>query len=211
MGNYKPKVVNFNVDWFAIKDACMQTIGKEAGAEPSSEWKRKLLICRHSPIRRSLISVKWEEIPSYVSTHFCRHSVGVTPYVSTSREDRTGVPREERKQTDMVSMQLDLNIQSLFNIMEKRLCKCSDINTIKYAKGLAEAIKEYDEDIYWALVPQCVRCGGCVEPFSNCQYYNKIFEDMPLEQQSDVMARYDHYDEHRQKVLSLKRGNGLIK
>lgn len=205
MENYKPKVVNFNVDWFAIKDACMQTIGKEAVAEPSSEWKRKLLICRHSPIRRSLISVKWEEIPSYVSTHFCRHSVGVTPYVSTSREDRTGVPREERKQTDMVSMQLDLNIQSLFNIMEKRLCKCSDINTIKYAKGLAEAIKEYDEDIFWACLPQCVRCGGCVEPFSNCNFYSNLMKDHTLEEQQNVMKRYDIYNEYREKVKIKRR------
>lgn len=205
MENYKPKVVNFNVDWFAIKDACMQTIGKEAAAEPSSEWKRKLLICRHSPIRRSLISVKWEEIPSYVSTHFCRHSVGVTPYVSTSREDRTGVPREERKQTDMVSMQLDLNIQSLFNIMEKRLCKCSDINTIKYAKGLAEAIKEYDEDIFWACVPQCIRCGGCVEPFSNCNFYSNLMKDHTLEEQQNVMKRYDIYNEYREKVKVKRR------
>ena len=205
MENYKPKVVNFNVDWFAIKDACMQTIGKEAVAEPSSEWKRKLLICRHSPIRRSLISVKWEEIPSYVSTHFCRHSVGVTPYVSTSREDRTGVPREERKQTDMVSMQMDMNIQSLFNIMEKRLCKCSDMNTIKYAKGLAEAIKEYDEDIYWACVPQCVRCGGCVEPFSNCNFYSNLMKDHTLEEQQNVMKRYDIYNEYREKVKIKRR------
>lgn len=205
MENYKPKVVNFNVDWFAIKDACMQTIGKEAVAEPSSEWKRKLLICRHSPIRRSLISVKLEEIPSYVSTHFCRHSVGVTPYVSTSREDRTGVPREERKQTDMVSMQMDMNIQSLFNIMEKRLCKCSDINTIKYAKGLAEAIKEYDEDIYWACVPQCVRCGGCVEPFSNCNFYSNLMKDHTLEEQQNVMKRYDIYNEYREKVKIKRR------
>ena len=204
MENYKPKVVNFNVDWFAIKDACMQTIGKEAVAEPSSEWKRKLLICRHSPIRRSLISVKWDEIPSYVSTHFCRHSVGVTPYVSTSREDRTGVPREERKQTDMVSMQLDLNIQSLFNIMEKRLCKCSDINTIKYAKGLAEAIKEYDEDIFWACVPQCIRCGGCVEPFSNCNFYSNLMKDHTLEEQQNVMKRYDIYNEYREKVKAKR-------
>ena len=204
MENYKPKVVNFNVDWFAIKDACMHTIGKEAVAEPSSEWKRTLLICRHSPIRRSLISVKWEEIPSYVSTHFCRHSVGVTPYVSTSREDRTGVPREERKQTDMVSMQMDMNIQSLFNIMEKRLCKCSDINTIKYAKGLAEAIKEYDEDIYWACVPQCVRCGGCVEPFSNCNFYSNLMKDHTLEEQQNVMKRYDIYNEYREKVKAKR-------
>ena len=36
---FKPEVLKFNVDWFDIKDACMQTIGKEAGKEPNDEWK----------------------------------------------------------------------------------------------------------------------------------------------------------------------------
>lgn len=204
---FKPEVLKFNVDWFDIKDACMQTIGKKAGKEPNDEWKRKLLVCRHSPIRRSLISVKWDEIPSYVSTHFCRHSVGVTPYVQTSREDRTGIPREQRCQTDAVSMQMDMNIQALFNILEKRLCNCSDANTIKYAKGLLEAIRDYDENIYWASIPQCVRCGGCPEAFSNCRYYENFAKTLTPEQQTDIMARYDAYNEYRDKVLSLKKGN----
>lgn len=194
----KARIINFNVNWVAIKDACMQTIGKEAGEnEPNSTWKKKLLICRHSPIRRSLISIKWEDIPSYVSTHFARHSVGVTPFVQTSREDRTGIPREERKQTDSVAMQMDMNIEALLNIMGRRLCTCSDKITIKYAKGLAEAIKEYDEDIYWACVPQCVRCGGCVEPFSQCNYYNNLMKDATLEEQTDVVKRYEYYNGKR--------------
>jgi hypothetical protein len=37
----------------------MTTISKEAGdKEPSHEWKRKLLLCEHSPIRRGTISWK---------------------------------------------------------------------------------------------------------------------------------------------------------
>lgn len=198
MENYKPKIINFNVDWLLIKDACMQTIGKEAGEkEPANIWKKKLLICRHSPIRRSLISIKWDNIPSYVSTHFCRHSVGVTPYVQTSREDRTGIPREERKQTDAVSMQMDMNIEALLNIMGRRLCACCDPITIKYVKGLVEAIKEYDEDIYWACVPQCVRCGACVEPFSNCKYYENLMKEATTEEQTNIMKRYDYYNKRR--------------
>lgn len=196
----KPRILNFNVDWIAIKDACMQTIGKEAGEkEPPTLWKKKLLICKHSPIRRSLISVKWDAIPSYVSTHFCRHSVGVTPYVSTSREDRTGVPRNERKQTDAVSMQLDMNIQALFNIMEKRLCLCSDPETVKRAYGLLEAIEECDETVAWACVPSGIAHGGCTEPFSNCQMCNKVLEQMSPETRLNMMDRYDAYQEYRAK------------
>ena len=204
--NYKPKVLKFDVDWIAIKDACMQTIGKEAkGNEPSEEWKKKLLICKHSPIRRSLMSIKWDNIPSYVSTHYCRHSVGVTPYVQTSREDRTGVPRNERVQTEMVSMQMDMNIQALFNIMEKRLCMCSDPTTIKYAEGLLEAIKEYDENIAWSCVPSGIAHGGCTEPFSNCKMCNKILERMTPEERLDIMKRYDAYNKYREEVMTRKR------
>ena len=51
-------ITYFNVDWLRIKSACMTTISKEAKQEPNQEWKRKLLICEHSPIRRSEISWK---------------------------------------------------------------------------------------------------------------------------------------------------------
>ena len=40
-----------------IKSACMTTISKQAGTkEPSSEWKRRLLLAEHSPIRRGNVS-----------------------------------------------------------------------------------------------------------------------------------------------------------
>ena len=38
------RITNFNVNWLAIKSACMTTISKQAGKEPGREWKRKLLI-----------------------------------------------------------------------------------------------------------------------------------------------------------------------
>ena len=72
--NTKVKITDFNINWQKIKSACMTTISKEAGPnEPSHEWKRKLLLCEHSPIRRGSISWKWEEIPYAISTHFVRH------------------------------------------------------------------------------------------------------------------------------------------
>lgn len=208
----KPKITNFFVNWQAIKGACMTTISKQAGKEPGKEWKRKLLICRHSPIRRSLISWKWEKIPYAISTHFARHHEGLEKFIGTSRADRTEIKdRSQRSQMDCVPMEMDANIQALMNIAERRLCMCADPLTRQYMEELVEAIREYDEDIAWALVPQCVRCGGCVEPFGTCQYYNNIFKNVSLEDQQDVMKRYDIYDEHRQKVLALKKGNGLIR
>lgn len=202
----KTTIKNFNVNWLDIKNACRQTVSMgDSKLEPTSEWKRKLLICRHSPLRIGSILWKSEYVPFYVMGHIVRHNVGCTPFVSTSREDRTGIPRNERKQTDFVDMQMTANIEALINISERRLCTCADPTTRKYWEAVLEAVKEYDEDIYWACVPQCVRCGGCVEPFSECTFYDNFSKNLTPEQQIDVMARYDAYNEYRGKVLSLKK------
>lgn len=67
--NTTVRITYFNVDWFKIKEACMTTISKEAKKMPPKEWRRKILICEHSPIRRGIISWKWETIPYAISTH----------------------------------------------------------------------------------------------------------------------------------------------
>lgn len=108
--NTNVKITRVDVDWLRIKSACMTTISKQAGCEPSREWKRKLLICQHSPIRRGVVSWKWEEIPYAISTHFARHHEGCEKFVGTERTDRTGVNREERSQMNLVPMEMDANI-----------------------------------------------------------------------------------------------------
>lgn len=201
------KITNFNVNWQAIKSACMTTISKQAGdKEPSKEWKRKLLICRHSPIRRGIISWKWENIPYAISTHFARHHEGCEKFIGTERTDRTNIDREQRSQMNYVPMEMDANIQALMSIAERRLCMCADPTTREYMEALVEEIRKYDEDIAWSLVPQCVRCGGCVEPFGNCQYYDSIYDRIPEEARDTVIKRYDIYDKQRVRKLELKRG-----
>ena len=203
----KTQITNFNVNWLNIKSACMTTIRKQAKQIPDKEWKRKLLVCQHSPIRRGIISWKWDEIPYCVSTHFARHHEGCEKFIGTSRSDRTEIKdRSKRSQMDFVPMEMDANIQAIINISEKRLCKCADSLTTKYWESLLEAIKEYDEDIYWASVPQCVRCGACVEPFSNCDFFNGLMKGYSIEEQQDIMARYDIYNEYRNKVKKISRG-----
>nr|DAK84724.1 MAG TPA: Thymidylate synthase thyX [Caudoviricetes sp.] len=206
MKNNKPKILEFNVNWNSIKRACLRTIGKEAGnKESSSEWKRKLLICQHSPIRKGVVTWRWDDIPFFSMGHFVRHHVGCTPYVSTSRSDRTDIPREERKQTAPVSMEMDANIQSLIDMASRRLCFQADKTTREYMENLVEEINKYDKDIAWALVPQCIRCGSCVEPFGSCTFYDKFSKNLTPEQQTDIMKRYDAYNEYRSKILSLKK------
>jgi ferredoxin len=196
----KAKITNFDVNWLRIKQACMTTISKQAGKEPNNDWKRKLLICQHSPIRRGNVSWKWEAIPYAISTHFARHHEGCEKYISTSRGDRTEIKdRSKRSQMDNVMMEMDANIQALINISEKRLCMCADPTTRKYWQDVIEEIREYDENIYWVLVPQCIRCGACVEPFSDCKYFEKFGENLTKEELMNIMVRYDKYNEYRDK------------
>ena len=199
-------VTKSDIDWLHIKSACMTTISKAAKTMPGQEWRRKLLICEHSPIRRGTISWKWESIPYAISTHFARHHEGCEKFIGTERTDRTGVDREERSQMNCVPMEMDANIQALINISAKRLCMCADPTTRAYWEAILEKVKEYDEDVFWACVPQCIRCGACVEPFSDCKFYENFSKGLTLEQQTNIMKRYDAYNEHREKVLSLKKG-----
>ena len=193
----KARITDFDIDWMKIKSACMTTISKEAGKEPTQEWKRRLLLCEHSPIRRGTISWKFDEIPYCISTHFVRHHEGVEKWVGTERADRTEIKdRSQRSQMDMVPMEMEANIQAIINISRKRLCTSADPLTIKYWKAVLEAIKEYDEDIYWACVPECVRCGGCPE-YKSCGYYDNLMKDAEPQEQRVLKLRYDRYNKFR--------------
>lgn len=198
MKEIKVRVTDFNIDWKKIKSACMTTISKEAGdKEPSHEWKRKLLLCEHSPIRRGTISWKYDEIPYCISTHFVRHHEGVEKWVGTERADRTEIKdRSERSQMDTVPMEMEANIQALINISKKRLCTSADPLTRAYWIATLEAIKEYDEDIYWACAPECVRDGGCPE-YKPCGYYENLMKNESKETQMSLVKRYNVYNAKR--------------
>lgn len=205
--NTTVRITDFDINWKKIKSACMTTISKEAGdKEPSDDWKKKLLLCEHSPIRRGTVSWKWDEIPYAISTHFARHHEGCEKFIGTERADRTDVKdRAERSQMNAVPMEMDANIQALINISAKRLCTGADPLTIKYWKAVLEAIREYDENIFWACVPQCVQCGGCPE-YTNCGMFDKFAEGLTKEELLNVRARYDKYNEYRDaKKLTLKK------
>ena len=192
------KIIKWDVNWLEIKNLCRKTISmKDSKVEPTQKWKRELLLAEHSPLRHSIITVDIEDVPFYVMGHFVRHHVGVTPYVSTSRSDRTGVDRNERRQTDPVCMRIDLNVQSLINISRKRLCNQADSETIKVWNAVLDAVREYAEDVYWACVPEGVRSCGCTEAFGDCKQCVNMMKDMDKMDLFDVNARYDHYNKKR--------------
>jgi hypothetical protein len=92
--------------------------------EPSVTFMEDIYKSEHSPIRDKWFSVEIRGIPYWLSTHFVRHSIGYTPYVSTQRDDRIDYTggRDDRKQGELVNMDITLNAQAFINVSRKRHC-----------------------------------------------------------------------------------------
>lgn len=158
--------------WQEIKDATLTTISKDKGVYPTYEWKRKLLLCEHSPIRIGRIIVKLYDIPSYVATHIARHHVGIEKFISTRRSDR-GFKDQVIDRESPVDMTLDLNFQAVISISRKRTCYCADTITIKVWQLVLDAIKEYEPELVSVCIPDCIYRGKCYEMFPCKVKYNE--------------------------------------
>jgi hypothetical protein len=165
------KFLGIKGSWREVADAANTTINKEAGTkEPSSQWKRRMLLCEHSPIRQLLIRCKWYEIKYWVSVHLVRHKIGIEHWVRTQRSDRTGVNREELPQGALVEHEILANAQAIINISRKRLCNQAAKETREAWKMLLESIKDKEPELYKACVPDCIYRGWCYE-FKSCGYH----------------------------------------
>ena len=156
--------------WQDIKDATMNTIGKNTGKYPTSEWKRNLILSEHSPIRKLKISWKWEQFKYWISVHIVRHKHGIEHFVSTQRTDRTNVNRDELPQNSLVNHECEANAQALINISRKRLCNCASLETRQAWQEVKNKVAEVEPELAKCMVRECVyRNGFCPEMFP-CGY-----------------------------------------
>ena len=155
------KLIEYQDNWQKVKDRAMNTIGKEDGAYPSSEWKTKILLAEHSPIRELTFTLRFYDLPYWVSVHFVRHKIGVEHFVSTQRVDRTG--RERGSQSAPVTHTMKINAQALINISRKRLCYKASPETREAWERAILAIAEVEPEIASVCVPECVYRGMCPE------------------------------------------------
>ncbi|MFP4018746.1 MAG: thymidylate synthase ThyX [Bacteroidales bacterium] len=138
--------------------------------KPSSEWKLRMLYAEHSPIRLLKIKWKWEDLKTWISTHFVRHHVGFLPYVESQREDRNEYQnRDNRPQAAPVSQDNEANAQAVINISRKRLCRQSHAETKQAWQLMLDKMKDIEPELYKVCVPECVRCGFCPE-YESCGY-----------------------------------------
>jgi hypothetical protein len=171
----KVKFLGIRGSWRDVADSARTTINKEAGdKEPSSSWKRRMLLCEHSPIRQLFIKCKWYELKSWVSVHFVRHKFGIEHWVRTQRTDRTGVNRDEIPQGSLVEHEFLADAQAMINISRKRLCNQASLETRQAWKEVLESISEEQPELYNACVPDCIYRGWCYE-YKSCGYH--ITED----------------------------------
>ena len=108
--------------WQDIKDATMNTIGFSTGKYPDEEWKKRMILAEHSPIRKNKFSWRWVDIKYWVSVHLVRHWLGIVHFVKTQRTDRTNINRDELPQGALVNHAAEANSQALINISRRRLC-----------------------------------------------------------------------------------------
>ncbi|NLN46966.1 MAG: thymidylate synthase ThyX [Clostridiaceae bacterium] len=150
-------------NWQDIKDATMNTIGKNTGRYPDATWKLKLIRAEHSPIRKMRFSWRWKELPYWVSVHFVRHKIGIEHFVTTQRSDRTDIPRDDLPQGSCVSHECDADAQALISISRKRLCMSASPETRKAWMLVKEQVREVEPELAQCMVRECVYRGFCPE------------------------------------------------
>lgn len=166
----KAELLKDLADWEDVLDSARTTIGKESlGKKPSSKFKKQILLAEHSPIRSLLFRFKWRDLLSWVSVHFVRHKIGIEHYVRSQRTDRTGIDRNELKQSELIEHEIFLNAQAMINISRKRLCTKASKETREAWKAVLYRIKDKQPELYSVCVPECIYRGFCPE-FKGCKF-----------------------------------------
>ena len=156
-------------NWQDVKDAAMNTIGKDTGVYPESEWKRKMLLSEHSPIRRLRFYWRWTELKYWISVHFVRHKIGIEHWVTTQRTDRTGKNRDFARQSSFVNHACEADAQALINISRKRLCSQASVETRETWQAVKDEVAKVEPELASCMVRECIYRGFCPEMYP-CGY-----------------------------------------
>jgi hypothetical protein len=190
----KTIILKIKGDWEEVVDDCRATVSKPPlGKEPSKEFKRKMVIAEHDPIRDIIVKFRWKDMPYYVAMHWKTHIWrGRTNTQRNDRQDK--YDRRKAPQDELVTFTGDPNVQHLIDTMRKRLCNMADPETRKYAESLKRDLRPVEPEISDVLVPNCVYRCGCPEP-NGCGWYDKNAKRNIRIASIDIQRRYDAYNE----------------
>ena len=156
-------------DLIWMKQCTVGTMGKESRTPPTSEFVRKLLVARHSPIRELRFSYVIRDVPYWVTVHLVRHHVGFQPYVQSQRNDRqSDYDRAKAPQDAPVTMRLTLNAEALMNLANKRLCMKASPETREVVQRMCALAEKVMPELRGLLVPMCDYHGGVCHEIQSC-------------------------------------------
>ena len=162
-------------DWIEVKRRALITMyGKGLGdiKAPDSDWKHRILLARHSPIRYLRYSFLIQDIPSNIATHLCRHT-HAQPFVSSLRNDRQDVmDGDSAPRSTPVNMIWDLNAESLMIVANKRLCNLSSETTRLAVRAMCALALDATPEFAGLLVPMCEYHGGRCHEMFPCGKHN---------------------------------------
>lgn len=190
----KTEIIKIKGDWEEVVNDCRATVEKgELGHEPSTKFKRSILISEHDPIRDIEIKFRWKNIKYWVAMHWKTHIW--RSRTNTQRNDRqTDYDRNKAPQDSTVDFIGDPNVQHLIDTMRKRLCRMASPETREYAEDLKITLREIEPEISDVLVPNCVYRCGCPE-MGRCKLFNAMVVLNPDIASTDIQKRYDAYNE----------------
>ena len=151
--------------WDRAKKAALRTAGLKPKNSPDDSWKRRMLLCEHSPIRLLEFDIEIEGIKQWISVHLVRHFMGFIPFVHSQRDDRRKLDcsRDELPQGSLNDMMISANAQALINVSRKRLCRQAHPETRLTWYKVKEAIAEVDPIMAEKMVPECLYRSFCPE------------------------------------------------
>lgn len=191
--------INYISDaWVRIKNHCRTTVGKAFTENvPSNEFKKKLLISEHSPIRLLEVDWTWMKIPYWVSQEWARHKF--EKFITTQRDDRVEneIPRGKKPQDSPVNYDGYANAQNLIDSFRKRLCFQARPEARELAEEFKIEIRQKEKELSDVLVPNCIYRHGCPE-FTQCGFWEGFLKfcyerNLPLE---TIQQRYDAYNNY---------------
>lgn len=188
------EILKIKGDWEEVVNDCRATVKKPPlGKEPSTDFKRRILMAEHSPIRDITVKFRWNYIPYWVAMHWKTHHW--ESRVNSQRNDRQKeYDRNQAPQDVPVNFIGDANVQSLIDTWRKRLCRQAAPETRRYAEDFKETLYEQEPEIASVLVPNCVYRGFCPEMYP-CGWWDTFATRLCREDLLDGQKRYAKYNE----------------
>lgn len=166
-------LVNVTIEcgWKRALNAARRTMGKEPiDKEPSNQWKAKMLLAEHSPIKLVEYLIQFKDLRQWVGVHLLRHE-HLLPFIHSQRSDRNEsvTDRDALPQGTPNDQDFVMNAQTLINVSRKRLCMKASKETREAWQMVKEEVAKVDPIMATKMVANCVYSGFCREP-ETCGY-----------------------------------------